>query len=117
DAEVLSIAPCPPIKRGTGRVVTGTFQHSSAKILYLYIEGQAEPLGTTANHRFWSQDHHTFVPAGVLQPGERLRGVAGDRRISAVASVPGTHQVFNLEVAGKHVYHVTDVGILVHNSN
>jgi RHS repeat-associated protein len=115
-AELLSIAPCPPIKPGNGRVVTGTFKHSSAKVIDLYVAGQAEPIGTTANHRFWSEDRGAFVPAEALKPGERLRSVSGNPRVTAIGSNAATAAVFNLEVERVHVYHVSSGGILVHNA-
>jgi hypothetical protein len=45
--------------------------HENAEILDLQIEGSDEPIGTTANHPFWSEDRHQFVAAGDL-PGERM---------------------------------------------
>lgn len=32
EAEVLSIGPCPPVKKGKGRVVTATYVHESGKV-------------------------------------------------------------------------------------
>ncbi len=74
-AEVLAIGPCPRIPPGPGRVVTGTFAHRSAKIVDVYVEGLSAPIGTTANHPFWSEDRRAFVRADALKPGELLRAI------------------------------------------
>jgi len=116
EAEVLSIAPCPPIRAGAGHVVTGRFLHHSAhNMLDLRVEGEREPIGVTANHPFWSEDRQAFVPAGELKPGERLRTSDG---VSCVISLTecADEAVCNLEVQGQHVYRVAASGILVHNN-
>jgi hypothetical protein len=68
EAEVLAIGPCPPIPPGPGRVVTGVFRHESAEIVDVAVEGLDEPIGTTANHPFWSEDRQAFVRADALRP-------------------------------------------------
>src|SRR5207249_4419207 len=77
EAEVLAIEPCPAIKSGNGRVVTGTFAHTRGGILDLYFDGAAEPLGVTENHRVYCVDRDDFVRVGELQVGERLRQLVG----------------------------------------
>ena len=76
-AEILAIEPCPPISSGPGHVVTGTFRHQSAAVVDVHVSGLAAPIGTTANHPFWSEDRQTFVRADALLPGERLRTLTG----------------------------------------
>jgi hypothetical protein len=114
-AEVIRIAPCPPIDSGPGRVVTGTFRNQSDENVNVLIAGQP-PVGCTAGHRFWSEDRRAFVHAGELQPGERLK--TADGQINSVVSVvkrSGAEPVYNLEVDTEHVYYVGDAGVLVHN--
>jgi hypothetical protein len=115
NAEVLGVGPCPAVKLGRGRVVTGTFKHSSAQVLDLRLEGQEAPVGTTAHHLFWSEDEEDFVPAEDLEPGETLRTVQGTTKVGALTPRPGTQVVYNLEVEGAHTYHVGATGVLVHN--
>jgi hypothetical protein len=116
EAEVLSLGPCPPIKSGAGHVVTGRFlHHSASNMLDLRVEGEREPIGVTANHPFWSEDRQAFVPAGELQPGERLRAESGVSRVASLTRCPD-EAVCNLEVNGQHVYQVSSLGVLVHNS-
>jgi hypothetical protein len=116
-AEVLSIGPCPPIRPGPGRVVTGEFRHSSARIVDVYVEGQTAPIGSTANHLFWSEDRQGFLRADSLRPGERLRGIASSGRVERVDARSAVEAVYNLEVQGTHVYHVTQAGVVVHNAS
>ncbi|MBL7037957.1 MAG: hypothetical protein ISR77_04970 [Pirellulaceae bacterium] len=116
-ARVVSIDPCPPIEDGAGRIVTATFAHSAGDILDICVEGLTQPIGTTANHAWWSEDRQAFVAAGVLQIGEQLR--LADGAVTSVASItPRTsaQPVYNLEVDGGHVYYVSATGVLVHNT-
>ena len=115
DAEVLAIDPCPPIMAGSGRVVTGTYRHEAAQILDLHVEGLEKPIGTTPNHLFWSADREEFIPAGGLQPGERLDDLVGKPRVMRAVLRDQPETVYNLEVEVDHLYHVGPSGILVHN--
>jgi RHS repeat-associated protein len=114
-AEVLAITPCPDIERGLGRTVTGVFCHASAHVVHLYVEGQTAPIGTTATHRFWSAKQKAFVRADDLSPGEPLLGLEGQPAVVRLDSSP-PQLVYNLEVQGSHVYHISSSGILVHNA-
>ena len=115
NATVRHIDPCPPIPPGPGRVVTGTFRHASAHVLDLHVDGIDEPIGTTANHPFWSEDRQQFLRADQLRPGERLRTLQGTARLIDAVPRSGTEPVYNLEVQTEHVYHITTAGVLVHN--
>ncbi len=74
------------------------------------------PIGTTANHPFWSEDRQQFVRADELRRGERLRAFHGTPRVMDVHSRQAPEPVYNLEVEVDHVYHVGTDGILVHNA-
>ena len=63
-AEVLAIEPCPPLEEGEGRLVTGTFKHTSGEVYDLKLASESKPIGVTATHPFWSVDRHTWVSAG-----------------------------------------------------
>ena len=116
-AEVLSISACPPIDPGDGPVVLSTFKNVANNVLNIYVEGEAEPIGVTAGHPIWSEDRQTFVHSDQLQPGERLRSALGKTvRITSIEIRAGPEPVYNLEVAGEHVYSVTGSGLLVHNT-
>jgi hypothetical protein len=117
-AEVLETRPCPQPRPGQGRLVTGVYEHTRADVIDVHITGEPAPLGTTANHPFWSEDRQSFVAASDLRPGEQVR--LADGRLTPVEKV-GSHRrtepVYNLEVDGEHVYYVGQGGVLVHNAN
>jgi len=116
-AEVVSVAPCPPIATGTGSVVTGTFSHAASNVITVRIDGIDTPIGTTANHPFWSEDRRAFLPAGELRRGERLRSAGGHTiRVSSISRRGPPATVYNIEVQGQHVYYVSTGAVLVHNS-
>ncbi|QDT78595.1 hypothetical protein Mal35_20440 [Gimesia maris] len=115
-AEVLSISACPPIDPGDGPVVISTFKNVSHNVLNIYVEGETDPIGVTAGHPIWSEDRQAFVHSEKLQPGERLRSALGKTVcITSIEIRAGPEPVYNLEVAGEHVYSVTKSGLLVHN--
>jgi hypothetical protein len=114
--DVQSIAACPTPKSGQGRLVTGRFEHSSGNILDIQVAGAPEPIGTTSNHPFWSEDRQEFVQAGTLKPGETLRLYDGSTAaIKSIKARENPEAVYNIEVDGEHVYLVGERGILVHN--
>jgi hypothetical protein len=117
-ATVVSIGPCPAIAPGGGRVVTGTYVHQGARnVLDLRLEGLTPPIGVTANHPIYSVDRKAFVPAGDLAAGERVQPAFGPpTTVVATTPRPGTHTVYNFEVHVEHVYHVSRLGLLVHNT-
>jgi hypothetical protein len=116
-ARVLATGPCPPIKPGRGQVVTGTYRHRGARVIDLYVEGLAEPIGTTPNHRFWSADRRAFVRADELKPGEGLLGLGRRTQVVRAEPRPGNADVHNLEVLGEHTYQISTLGLIVHNAD
>jgi hypothetical protein len=116
-AKVLNIESCPPIKKGRGNVITGTFHHEAANTIDLYVEGLAKPIGCTDNHPFWSVTRNEFIEAGKLLRGEQLQLHNGQTaKVIQILPRPGPERVHNLEVMNEHVYRVTNEGILVHNT-
>ena len=116
DANVITIDPCPPIKPGKGNVITGTFHHEAGQTIDIHVQGLDKPIGCTANHPFWSATRQDFVEAGTLLHQEDL--LLYDGRITKVIQIlprPGPERVHNLEVLNEHVYHVENIGVLVHN--
>lgn len=117
-ARVLAVEPCPLIEGGPGHVVTGKFHHPSREgdIYRLAIEGQDEPIEVTSEHPLWSNDRGEFVFAKDLKPGEELRTIGGTARVASLQRLPGSQDVFNIEVHCQHVYYVSSLGILAHNA-
>lgn len=120
-AKVVAVQPCPQLEPNSGdnrQLITATFQHSSGDVLDLHIHGESEPIGSTANHPFWSEDRQAFIPAGELLPGETLRRADNTltqlTRITPRRGPPAA--VYNLEVNAEHVYFVGQDGVLVHNT-
>ena len=114
DAKVLSIAPCPPIEAGTGRVVMMTFTRTNRDLLELTLD-TGETLTLTENHRLHSADRQSWAPASELQIGEHLSTREDNLSISKITHRPGAHQVFNLEVEQDHRYFTSNSQILSHN--
>lgn len=118
EAEVVSIEPCPPIKAGKGNIVTGRYIHvAGGRLVDLLVAGASRPIRCTDNHFIWSVDRQAFVESGKLRAGEHVH-TSGDmvREVVSITPRSGQARVYNLEVLGEHVYEVSDLGVLVHNS-
>ncbi len=121
EATVTYLGPCPPIKPGTGAVITGTFRHEASpdqKILRVTFANGAVLPGVTDNHPIFSVDQNDFVPIGGVRQGELVKADGRHTRVARIVSRfarPG-EMLHNLEVHGEHVYQVTEAGILVHNN-
>ncbi|MGW1916965.1 ricin-type beta-trefoil lectin domain protein [Streptomyces sp. NPDC002076] len=83
-------------------------------------DGHTATLHTTANHPFWDDTTHSWVPAGELHRGDALN-TAGNGHVYVVTThiTPGTANRWNLTVQQLHTYYVVAGGvpILVHNTN
>ena len=120
NARVLGVYPCPEIKPGPGQVITATFAHPATfQVLDVTIgEGEdAETIGVTETHPFWSVKHNAFIPVGKLSVGDELLTLHGQKkRLTALFPRPGPpERVYNLEVHGEHTYYVGHQQLLVHN--
>ncbi|MEW2300872.1 polymorphic toxin-type HINT domain-containing protein [Streptomyces sp. NPDC006655] len=83
-------------------------------------DGHTSTLHTTANHPFWDDSTHTWVPAGQLQPGDALNtDTNGHVYVVATRATPGIADRWNLTVQQLHTYYVLagTTPILVHNCN
>jgi hypothetical protein len=87
-------------------------------VLDLSIEGVAGPIGVTPNDPIWSDDRREFVRASDLVKDESLLDAQGARvAVREVVARSTRAEVFNLEVDGEHVNHVSSAGVLVHNNS
>ena len=116
-ADVQSVSDCPAIRLGRGRVVLATVTHYNTFVMEVRLEGQSELLRPTDRHRLFSITRNDWVPTKSLQPGEELRTATGLARISSVQPLPGTHQVYNIEVETEHSYFAGKAKVLCHNAN
>jgi hypothetical protein len=115
-AELLGVVELDQFTSGKGNLVTGTFCHLAPETIDLIVE-DVDPIGCTPNHPFWSVDRQDYISAGELVPNERVLLYNGEtKRVINKLSRPGPEFVYNLEVFGEHVYHVTTDGVLVHNN-
>jgi hypothetical protein len=115
-AELLGVIECEKFQTGKGNLVTGTFCHLAPETINLEIEN-IDPIGCTPNHPFWSVDRQDYISAGGLVQNERVLLYNGEtKRVINKLSRPGPEFVYNIEIFGEHVYHVTSDGVLVHNS-
>jgi len=115
EALLLAVEPCPVIAPGTGPIVTGYYQHQSATVVDVHVEGLAQPIGATANHPFWSMERKRFVPAGELAVGEHLSGIDSSPAVTAIELRKSPESIFNLEILGEHCFRVSSLNLLVHN--
>ncbi|MFI5379964.1 MAG: Hint domain-containing protein [Tepidisphaerales bacterium] len=114
-AEVLAIGPCPPVKRGRGRVVTAVFTQSACSVLEIRIRESDDVLEPTPVHRIFSEDRQDYVPAAQLKAGERLRTKSGIVTVESIRP-GGAERVYNLEVEGEHHFYVGTHAVLAHNA-
>ena len=99
------------------RMITGTFRHSAGRAGDLKLKGEANPLGVTPGHLFWSADRLDWISVGDLLPGERVKTVKGMTTVESYALRDRPEPVNNLEVERDHVYRVGECGALVHNTS
>lgn len=96
------------------RPITGKFEHQSPVVLWLNCP-DIEPIGTTPNHPFWSEDRQEYIKASNLQIGEQLHTQNGITVLSKKRLEQKPTTVYNLEIYRDHNYLVTSSGVLVHN--
>jgi YD repeat-containing protein len=114
-AKVLAIEACPPIRKGRGRVVTGTITHFNGFVKQLSFVGSERPLHPTDVHPFYSRTRKDWIQARHLQPGEEVATTTGSAVVDRVGNLPGIHRVYNLEVEREHCYFVGQELALAHN--
>ena len=114
---VSALPSCPQIDRGAACLVTGTFTHRNRDVLEVTFAESDLVLQPTVLHPLWSVGRGGWVRAGALEVGERLRTQAGPLEVAGIRRLDGSHQVYNLEVAGDHAYLVRRSGILSHNAD
>ena len=119
-AHILSIGPFDAdVREGSpnSNIVIGKIEHDNAVVWDLVFNNDSEdPLGVTANHPLFSADRDAWVPAGELRIGEKVKTIEGVATLTSKSERPGRHKVYNMEVHRSHSYHVSQFGILAHNT-
>ncbi len=116
-ARVVAIESCPPLGQGAGRLVTGTFRHTSGEVYDVKLASETKPIGVTATHPFWSVDRNAWVSAIDLEIGEKLKTLSGTTVVERRTKREEPETVYNIEVEGDHVFRVGESGVLVHNAS
>jgi len=122
------LATDPKTGKTSARTVTTLHVNQDNELTDLSVrtpDGRTTVLNTTQHHPFWDDTTHSWVDAGQLLPGHRLRhasGAAGTMltgivTVVAVSNFTGFEQMNNLTVAVDHTYYVLANGapVLVHN--
>lgn len=121
EAKVLKIGRCDVDSRDNqegSQIVTGKIKHQNAEVWDLVFDNDtSKPLGVTANHPIMSADRNDWVPAGELQINEQVKTTDGTVTLISKSKHPTRETVYNVEVHRSHAYHVSQFGILAHNSN
>jgi hypothetical protein len=108
------------------KTVAQTYVRDSEIVLSITFAGEAEPVGATPNHPFYTRIHKArdslsgddgeWIPAQDLRAGDEvLSAAAGWARVLDIQAQHGNVTVYNFEVAGNHDYFVGQSGLLVHN--
>lgn len=96
--------------------MTGRFATDATETVDLSLGGHDRPIGVTPKHPMYSLDRRTWVPAGDLQPGERLETATGEMAIvERVESCAGRATVYNVEISRYHTYFVGEAQVWAHN--
>jgi hypothetical protein len=133
--KVVANEPCPPLSPhlpgdDPGRLVLTTVNHLNADVWELAavpVRGppadaapaaspRRETLCPTGLHKFYSETRRDWVATKDLHDNEVIRGRAGSLQIVARRALPGVQRVYNLTVEGEHVYYVSQLGLLAHNT-
>jgi hypothetical protein len=114
---VTAIEHCPPIAEGAGSVVTGRIVTYNANELVEVTFNGGVTLTGTANHPVWSVDRLDWVGLGDLEAGEQVAARNGVAVVERLQTFETFEPVYNLETFGEHVYEITALGILVHNTD
>jgi len=113
---VRSIFDAPDVDPGLGSVITGKFVTRAASDLVRVTLVDGTQITGTSKHPVWSPDVADWRGLGEFQPGHCMQSRDGLVTVVAVEFLPDTAPVYNFEVAGEHVYEITELAILVHNA-
>lgn len=120
EAKVLKVTPCDVDSRDNekdSQIITGNIKHRNAEVWDLVFNNDSgKPLGVTANHPIMSADRNDWVPAGELRILEKVKTADGTATLTSKSKRATRETVYNVEVHRSHAYHVSQFGILAHNT-
>lgn len=100
----------------TARFKTERHVEALSRVEFADSDGRSEQITGTRQHPIWSLDRNSWIGLGELEEGERVAAQHGPVLVTSVEQLSDTSTVYNIEVAGEHVYQVGELGILVHNA-
>jgi hypothetical protein len=120
-AKVIAIKPCTSssLDNLPGlQIVTGKIQHRHAETWNLYFgnDNKVAQIGVTQHHPLFSVDRNIWIPAGDIAINERVATIDGIVVLSKKEKRSDDETVINIEVHRSHVYHVSQINILAHNT-
>jgi hypothetical protein len=113
---VRSIFDAPDVDPGLGSVITGKFVTRAVSDLVRVTLVDGTQITGTSKHPVWSPEVADWRGLGEFQPGHCMQSRDGLVTVVSVEFLPDAAPVYNFEVAGEHVYEITELGILVHNA-
>jgi len=114
---VKSINDGPDVSPGEGAVVIGRFMTREVTNRVRVTLADGTSIIGTANHPVWCVERHEWIGLGEFETGQNVKARQGNVEVTSVEFLPDAAPVYNLEVAGEHVYEITKLGVLVHNAS
>ena len=117
-AQIVAIDDDVTIGEGEGNLVVSRFKTTSQQIevARLFLESDEQIVGTPG-HRTWCLNRQQFIGLSEFVAGDVVETYNGPVKVICVeTTAEPIQQVFNLEIAGQHVYRVGESGVLIHNS-
>lgn len=116
-AFINGICDVQDLEDGDGELVTGRFVTRNAMDLRRITLDDGTQITATGSHPFWNPNSFQWQPLEDFGIGDALASRQGLREITHIELLPEGATVYNIEVAGEHVYEVGECGVLVHNSS
>ncbi len=101
--------------RGEGNLITGRFKTREVQDILRVTLSDGEVIEGTKSHPVWAVNIASFLRLDELVVGDLLDTLAGPQNVVAIDLVVAPQPVYNIEVAGEHVYRIGQSGVLVHN--
>ena len=115
-AQIIAIDDNVQLGDGEGNLVVSRFKTIANKeVVRVTLENGEEIVGTPG-HRTWCVNRKEFIGLAEFEYGELVETLDGNVPVVYVENGIETENVFNIEVAGQHVYRVSQLGLLVHNN-
>jgi hypothetical protein len=115
-AQIVAIDDNVQLGDGEGNLVVSRFKTIANKEVVRVTLENGEDIVGTPGHRIWSLTEKSFKSLGASVANDQFDTTEDSASVSEVRTVDLVQNVFNLEVAGQHVFRISDSGVLVHNT-